>query len=107
VEVLPIQHASLVFSGSNGTELQIPEVRLRFRENAGNGSFVGGEAVPFNGLASTRRGASSWEPILGKVPIGEWELALPDSMKELLRDEKVENILLVVTYQGKLPAWPA
>jgi hypothetical protein len=107
MEILPIQHASLVFSGSNGTELQIPEVRLRFRENGGDGSFVGGEAVPFNGLASTRRGATGWEPIFGKIPIGEWELALPDSAKELLQKEKIENILLVVTYQGRIPAWPA
>lgn len=108
IDVLGIQHLSLVLSGNGETAIEAPAIQLRFREQGATDGFVGGEAFPFNGIVSTRRGAVNWEPILNRLPIGLWELALQNTQfRDLLRDEKIEDMLLVVTYQGRLPAWPA
>jgi hypothetical protein len=108
IDVLGIQHLSLVLSGNGETALEMPSISLRFRERDSTDVSVGGEAVPYNGIVSTRRGAMNWQPILGKLPIGVWELALQNTQfRDLLRDDKIEDMLLVVTYQGRLPAWPA
>ena len=108
LDVLSIQHLSLVIAGSGETALEMPTIQLRFREQGSADAFVGGKAIPFNGLVSTRRGAGNWQPILGKPPIGEWEFDLTDpGFKDLFKDEKIEDLLLVVTYEGRLPAWPA
>ena len=48
-------------------------------------------------------------PLIGKSPVGEWELALPNSpaMRALFAGETVEDVMLVVTYSGRLPPWPS
>jgi hypothetical protein len=44
----------------------------------------------------------------GKASVGEWELALPDTedVRNYFKNEEIEDILLVITYSGELPAWP-
>jgi hypothetical protein len=46
--------------------------------------------------------------MIGKTPIGEWELALPDTeeMRNRFKDEQIDDMLLVITYSGRTPAWP-
>ena len=46
--------------------------------------------------------------MIGKPPIGEWELALPNTeeMKNRFKNEEIEDILFVITYSGRTPAWP-
>jgi hypothetical protein len=81
---------------------------LRFTEQ-GSEQAVGGPATSIDGVISTRRGnAPAWLGMLGRAPIGEWELALPDSqqMRDLFQHGRVEDILLVITYSGRTPAWP-
>jgi hypothetical protein len=43
--------------------------------------------------------------MLGKPPAGEWELELPntDEVKGWFKDEKINDILLVITYGGCTP----
>jgi hypothetical protein len=60
----------------------------------------------------------SWETaILGQHPFGEWELSfnygnqrddktIRDRFKDE-KDEKIEDILFVITYEGNTPEWPA
>ena len=47
--------------------------------------------------------------MLGKAPVGEWELALEDNDKTrgYFRDEQLGDILLVLTFSGRTPEWPA
>jgi hypothetical protein len=62
-----------------------------------------------DGLISTRRGnASAWIPLIGKSPAGAWEMTLPntDEIKNRFRNEEIEDLILVVTYEGRTPAWP-
>ncbi len=46
--------------------------------------------------------------MLDKTPFGKWVLALPNTeeMKQRFKDEEIENILFVITYQGETAAWP-
>ena len=76
----------------------------------GSGGAIGGGATSVDGVISTRRGnAGSWTRITdNKSPIGEWELALPNTveMRDHFTKEEIDDILLVITYAGRTPAWP-
>ncbi len=75
----------------------------------GSSGSVGGAATSVDGVISTRKGnAGSWMSMIGKAPWGQWELALPNTstMRAELASGALHDILLVVTYSGKLPAWP-
>ena len=50
-----------------------------------------------------------WAALIGKLPIGAWELTLPNTeeMKNRFKNEEIDDILLVLTYAGRTPAWPA
>lgn len=113
IEALKIQHVLLYFVSSNATSVGVPVSHLHYtaKEEAGT---VGGSATSIDGIISTRRGnAGSWTAMIGKSPIGEWELALPNTeeMRNRFGDkdgnEDIEDILLVITYSGRTPDWPA
>ena len=109
LEALKIQQAVLYFARTDGQTFEIPVSQFRFRE-AGNAGFIGGAATSIDGVISTRRGnAGSWTGMLGKAPFGEWELALPNTeeLKTQFRNNVIEDLLLVITYSGRTPAWPA
>jgi hypothetical protein len=81
---------------------------LQFREQDG-GAAVGGLADTTDTARSTRRGnASSWLPMIGKSPVGEWTLALADTTqtRSYFDNDEIEDILLVITYGGRTPPWP-
>ena len=76
-----------------------------------------GETVPVggtvdgtvDGVVSTRRGnATAWVPLIGRSPVGAWQLTLPDTeeMRSRFRNEEVDDLLLILTYQGRTPEWP-
>jgi hypothetical protein len=114
VDNLAIQHIVLYFSRSKGgtAVAEIP-VKLQFKERTTTGF---NNAVPtpsieittINGVISTRRGhANNWLSITGS-PFGEWTLTLKDNKttRDLFEKEKIEDILFVITYKGRTPAWP-
>ena len=106
IDELKIQQVLLYFARADGQTFE-PAVSasLRFTETGGNGT-VGGEATSIDGVISTRRGnAPSWISIIGKRPVGEWELALPNT-DEMKKDEEIQDMLFVITYSGRTPAWP-
>jgi hypothetical protein len=109
VEELKVEHVVLYFARKDGATFEVPVAHLHFTEQGGVGA-VGGGATSIDGIISTRKGnAGSWTAMLGKSPLGEWELALPTTaeMKHRFKDEDIEDMLLVVTYRGRTPPWPA
>ncbi|MDH3970109.1 MAG: hypothetical protein OEU56_24130, partial [Rhodospirillales bacterium] len=93
----------------NGEALEVPVVDLNFKEAKDGADTVGGSASAVDGIISTRRGsASAWTAMQGKGPVGEWEMALPDTqvVRDLFAKEQVEDILFVLTYKGRTPEWP-
>ena len=110
VDDLKMQQLVLYFAPTNGQPVEIRGARLLFKKQADE-TPVGGSADSVDGIISTRRAnGSNWLPITGaKPPIGEWELALPtdETIKNIFRDEEIEDILFVITYSGRTPEWPA
>jgi len=109
VSELKIRHVVLYFVRTNGASFEIPVTHLHFTEQ-GTSAPIGGGATSIDGVISTRRGnASSWVPLIGKSPIGQWELALPhtEEIKSYFTHGEIEDMLFVITYAGRTPAWPA
>lgn len=83
-------------------------------------STLGGEAQPDNeGVISTRRGnGNPWTSMTGDStlpdgPVGKWTLSLTkkDANSEAeanahFRAGDIEDILFIITFAGRLPAWP-
>jgi len=76
----------------------------------GEAAAVGGAVDgTVDGLVSTRRGnAAAWIPLIGRSPAGVWQLTLPvtDEMRNRFRDGEIDDLLLILTYEGRTPAWP-
>jgi hypothetical protein len=113
LDALKIQQVLMHFSRADGKSFEVGVSQFRFTER-GTTVPVGGAATSIDGAISTRRGnAGSWTAMIGKSPIGEWELALPNTEEIRNRfgnensNEDIEDILLVITYSGRTPEWPA
>lgn len=106
---LRLEHVVLYFVCPDDTTFEVTVEHLHFTAQGSNGA-IGGAANSINGIISTRRGnASSWSAMLGKAPFGTWELSLPNTteIKQLFGDDQIKDILFVLTYEGRTPAWPA
>ncbi|MCK4790247.1 MAG: peptidoglycan-binding protein [Desulfobacteraceae bacterium] len=109
IDDLQIQQVLLYFARADGTAFEVDVTHLHFTE-LGSPGPVGGGATSNEGLISTRSAnAGSWLSVIGKAPIGQWELALPNTteMRERFKNSEIENILFVITYEGRTPEWPA
>lgn len=77
----------------------------------GTTTAVGGKAgTSIEGVISTRRGnALAWTGLIDRSPAGAWELILPDTqeMRDSFKNGEIDDLLLVLTYAGHTPAWPA
>ena len=112
IQTLKIQHVLLYFARANATSFEVPVTYLRYTAQEEPGT-VGGSATSIDGIISTRRGnAGSWTAVIGKSPVGEWELALPNTEEIRGRfgdegsNQDIEDILFVITYSGRTPDWP-
>jgi Tc toxin complex TcA C-terminal TcB-binding domain len=106
---LLIQNVALHFVRQDGARFELPVVRLRFRERGTTG-FVGGAAGTIDSTISTARGsAGSWTAMQARSPVGEWELSLPntDEIRGRFANDEITEIVLVITYSGRTPAWPS
>jgi hypothetical protein len=104
---LKIEHVVLYFARASGAAFEV-DTTLEFTAS-GSQAAEGGQASSIDGLISTRRGnATGWNSMIGETPIGEWKLSLPNTevMKGRFKDEQIEDILFVITYDGRTPAWP-
>jgi hypothetical protein len=120
LEDLKIQHVVLFFARADGASFEVPVAYLRFTEQ-GSATPVpeppNGGATSMDGIISTRSGnASSWTPMIGESPFGEWELSLKSDdpvkdkenkeIRDRFKNEEIEDILFVITYAGQTPPWP-
>lgn len=108
VETLKIQQVLLYVVRASQKTFELPITELRFTEQ-GNQGTVGGSATPIDGIISTRRGnGGSWTAMIGKTPVGDWELTLPstEEVRNRFKDEEIDDILFVITYSGRTPEWP-
>ncbi len=84
------------------------EVALTYLADNGESVALGGSATPVDGIISTRRGnGSAWLMIQGQPVAGTWTLTLPNTVRKLFAEEKVEDMLLVLTINGLTQEWPA
>jgi len=109
LEDLKLQQLVLYVARSDGNQFEMSDVQLLYTAQ-GQSTAVGGKASSSEGIISTRRGnAASWTGIIGNSPIGTWELTLPntDEVKNHFKNGEINDILLVLTYAGQTPSWPA
>lgn len=109
LDELRIQQVLLYFSRATDVTVEIPVTYLRFTESGSSGA-AGGGALTVDGVVSTRRGnAGGWMPMLGKVPVGTWELSLAGdpTVKNLFENDQIQDILFVITYSALTPGWPS
>jgi hypothetical protein len=105
---LEIEQVTLYFARKDGVDEEIEIDDFRFIQQGTMGA-VGGAATTVNGIISTRQGnAGAWTSLIGKSPVGEWTLALKEKpeTKQLFAEDKIEDILFVITFGGKTPEWP-
>jgi hypothetical protein len=112
IQALKIQQVLLYFVRGDATSFEVPVSHFHYTAQEEPGT-VGGSATSIDGIISTRRGnAGSWTAMIGKSPIGEWELALPNTEEirhrfgDEGRNEDIADILFVITYAGRTPEWP-
>lgn len=104
---LRIEHLLLHVARTDGADFELPVASLRFFGVDGSTVETGG-AQTVDGTISTRQASgSSWTALKGQTPLGEWELALPDTepVRRRFTDELIEDILLVITFGGETPEW--
>jgi hypothetical protein len=105
---LRIRQLTMYFIRAEGFSFELQNVGLRFKP-AGALAAIGGLASSKDAIISTRTGsADSWIPVIGKKPVGTWELALSNDAdtRKVFADDGLEDILLVVTYDATTPPWP-
>jgi hypothetical protein len=109
VEELLIQQVLLAVVRAEGQTFEIESVQLTLTPQGETGAVGGEVSGTTDSLISTRRGnASAWVPLIGHSPVGSWELTLPDTeeMRNRFKNEEIDDLLLVLTYEGRTPPWP-
>lgn len=109
LDSLKIEHVVLYIAYAGGVEEKDEfVVTLQFAEQ-GSPGVIGGSSQTVDRISSTRKGnAGGWMAMLGKSPFGVWTLALTDTpeIRARFKGEKIEDILLVITFKGQTPGWP-
>jgi hypothetical protein len=108
IDDIRIQQVLLYFSRADGETSEIAVSALRFAEGVST-STVGGAAKTVNGVISTRRGnATSWMPMIGKTPFGNWQLILPNTevVRNWFVNDTIDDILFDITYSARTPPYP-
>ena len=107
LDELRIEHVTLYLAAHDGASRALDVSALQFTPVGG--PAVGGAAADATGHVGTRQGnAGAWLPMIGQTPIGAWELRFPDTdaMRRRFSDGEIEDLLFVVTFGGRVPAWP-
>lgn len=106
---LRLQQVMFVMVRAKDDAFEIGNTRLLLTPTGESRAVGGSVDGSVDGMISTRRGnASAWVPLIGKSPVGLWELSLPDSaeMKSRFKNGEIEDLLLILTYEGRTPVWP-
>ena len=118
---LRMRHVMLHFARAEGFVKEVNVSHLKMTNTAGV-TVTGGAAQTIEGTISTRRGNGSvWLPLTGagagtggRTPFGIWELSVrtadageAQALQDALKNEQIEDIILVISYAGRAPSWPA
>lgn len=109
VDHLKIQQVVLYFSRADGEteEINIDASLFFIEQGKTDEEKVGGTATASDGIISTRRSnGNNWTTMQGKSPIGEWVLSFDEELSSRFKNNKIEDILFVITFQGETPEWP-
>lgn len=104
---LAVQALTMYVVRADGESFEVEVKALTFNEDGQ--PPVGGGATTISGVINSRRGnGSGWLPIVGKKPIGTWHVAFEDTTQARARfkDGLIKDVLFVVTYRARTPAWP-
>lgn len=71
-----------------------------------HGAVAGTATTDAGGVASTRRGASGWNPLTGTSPTGDWTLSFDASADHLFQQGLLTDVLLIISWAGLAPTWP-
>jgi len=104
-----VAHVLLALVRTDGVAEQV-EVDLRLQPGGGTATspFGGTATSTADGVISTRRAVGTpWLPMVGRSPIGTWELAFTGALAPVVEAGALKDVLLVVSFSGVTPAWPA
>jgi hypothetical protein len=95
---LRVQHVLLYVARAQGRLFELHTVQLRYTAQDESTPVGGAAGSSIEGLISTRRSnGGNWTALIGKSPVGVWELALPDTAEMKNRS---------VSLQQTLPGFP-
>jgi hypothetical protein len=113
LEDLMIRQVVLYFSRKDGSDFEVGVGHLKFTPTGSDVQLGtdGQNLQSIDGIISTRSGnVAAWDTFISgnHAPFGSWELSLSDSeeLRTQFREELIENILFVITYEGLTPEWP-
>jgi len=105
LDELAIQAVTLYFSFKPGQAVQLAPLTLSYSSIVQDVSMA-----PINGVISSRQG--NW-PVISNQPVaGSWDLrfatsaAAEQTVREMFANQRLNDILLVITYTGTRPPWP-
>lgn len=110
IEELRIQHLVLYLVPKDDISASetIPVTLTLKPLNANETDVLTATAMAENVISTRRTSGNAWAATFtNQFPVGDWELELPANLTSQFEAEAIEDILLVVTYQGRMPAWPA
>ena len=110
VDELAIRQVLFAVARSQEATFEIGPVELTLTPPNGTAAVGGGVDSTVDGLISTRRGnANAWVPLIGRSPTGNWRLTLPNTeqLRDRFNQEEIDDLLLILTYEGRTPAWPS
>ena len=109
VDELQLQQVLFTVACADGATFEIGPTQLTLTPSGETAPVGGTVDGTVDGVVSTRRGnAAAWVPLIGRAPVGAWQLTLPDTeeMRSRFRNEEIDDLLLILTYEGRTPAWP-
>jgi len=96
---------------ADGEQVEVSVSDLRFQPD-GESSRFGGGFITVDGRVSTRSASGiNLLPIIGQKVSGEWDLSFADDEimeqrpRSLFSEERVEDLLLVVSFRGEEEPW--
>lgn len=104
---LRIEQVTIQFALSDGPAINIVLEQLRLTPTGkGPVSGIGGTN---NGVISSRLGNADFSALINQSPIGKWEISLPNTAqtRDWFKEQRITDIILIITYGGDLPAWPS
>ncbi|WP_201574713.1 hypothetical protein [Psychrobacter sp. H8-1] len=105
VKELSITNVLMYIIAEDDLPAKFDKAKLDFIQDGNTSGGVA--ALPTDGVIRSNANGTNWAAIGGRVPEGKWLLELPNEsiVKQLFEDEKIIDILLVLTCEGELPGY--